>query len=67
MKAKKSRVGGGGVVKVGGDCVVITTLARAREHPFSTDGWDLVVIDECLSVMIILFYLNFALFFYFFL
>ena len=40
----------GKAVKVEGDCVVITTLARAREHPFSTDGWDLVVIDECLSV-----------------
>ena len=36
--------------KIDADCVVITTLARAREHPFTTTAWDLVVIDECLSV-----------------
>ena len=31
--------------------MVITTLARARDKPFHAHpGWDLVVIDECLSV-----------------
>ena len=36
--------------KIESDCIVITTLARAREHPFRTTAWDLVVVDECLSV-----------------
>jgi len=31
--------------------VVVTTLARCREHPFTMQAaWDFVVIDECLSV-----------------
>mmetsp|Transcript_12495 Transcript_12495/g.27881 ORF Transcript_12495/g.27881 Transcript_12495/m.27881 type:complete len:335 (+) Transcript_12495:910-1914(+) len=31
--------------------IVVTTLARAREHPFRNhEGWDFVVVDECLSV-----------------
>ena len=31
-------------------CLVISTLARVREHSFSRAAWDFVVIDECLSV-----------------
>jgi len=39
------------VVELGPRSLVITTLARHREHPFTQQpGWDLVVIDECLSV-----------------
>jgi len=30
--------------------LVISTLARVREHAFSKAAWDFVVIDECLSV-----------------
>eukprot|EP00966_Prymnesium_polylepis_P019232 443545-Prymnesium_polylepis.1 len=34
-----------------GNSLVISTLDRVRDHPFvSHAAWDLVVIDECLSV-----------------
>lgn len=35
---------------IDGNSVVISTLARVREHPFAKSAWDFVVIDECLSV-----------------
>ena len=35
---------------IDGNSVVTSTLARVREHPFAKSAWDLVVIDECLSV-----------------
>lgn len=39
------------VVELGPRSLVITTLARHREHPFvNQPGWDFVVVDECLSV-----------------
>ena len=47
---KVPRGSAGAGARVRGDCVVVSTLARAREHPFTRAGWDLVVIDECLSV-----------------
>mmetsp|Transcript_19002 Transcript_19002/g.58553 ORF Transcript_19002/g.58553 Transcript_19002/m.58553 type:complete len:754 (+) Transcript_19002:3-2264(+) len=38
-------------VALGPRSLVVTTLARHREHPFTNQpGWDLVVVDECLSV-----------------
>jgi len=40
----------GSAVNIGPSSIVLTTLARAREHPFKTAGWDVVVVDECLSV-----------------
>jgi len=36
--------------RIDSDCIVLTTLGRAREHPFNCTGWDMVVIDECISV-----------------
>ena len=34
-----------------GNAIVVTTLGRARDKPFVMQaGWDLVVIDECLSI-----------------
>eukprot|EP01043_Picozoa_sp_COSAG02_P017069 COSAG02_NODE_766_length_17389_cov_29.287045_1_plen_1976_part_00 len=37
--------------QIDGCTLVITTLARARDKPFvGHEGWDFVVIDECLSV-----------------
>ena len=34
-----------------GNAIVVTTLGRARDKPFLMQaGWDLVVIDECLSI-----------------
>lgn len=45
-KKKKSKT-----VELGPQSLVITTLARHREHPFvNQPGWDFVVVDECLSV-----------------
>ncbi|GBG27498.1 DNA-3-methyladenine glycosylase 1 [Hondaea fermentalgiana] len=44
------RIARGRHVKVDADSIVLTTLGRARDHPFSTLGWDLVIIDECVSV-----------------
>jgi 3-methyladenine DNA glycosylase/8-oxoguanine DNA glycosylase len=35
---------------IDGNSLVISTLARVREHPFAKAAWDFVVIDECLSV-----------------
>ena len=36
---------------IGPDCLVLSTLARARDKPFVTQpAWDFVVVDECLSV-----------------
>lgn len=35
---------------IDGNCLVISTLARVRDHPFAKAAWDFVVIDECLSV-----------------
>eukprot|EP01063_Lacrimia_lanifica_P021430 TRINITY_DN2875_c1_g1_i1.p1 TRINITY_DN2875_c1_g1~~TRINITY_DN2875_c1_g1_i1.p1 ORF type:complete len:2080 (+),score=730.03 TRINITY_DN2875_c1_g1_i1:59-6298(+) len=37
--------------KIDADTVVVSTLGRVRDKPFVAQaGWDLVVIDECLSV-----------------
>jgi len=44
------RIARGRHIKVDADSIVLTTLGRARDHPFSTLGWDLVIIDEAVSV-----------------
>ena len=38
-------------IKLDGNSIVVSTLSRVRDHPFTQHpGWDLVVVDECLSV-----------------
>eukprot|EP00667_Euglena_gracilis_P000117 EG_transcript_117 len=40
-----------GPLRIDGGTLVVTTLARARDKPFTAQaGWDLVIVDECLSV-----------------
>ena len=53
MLLRACRVAAPGVrcAQLGARSLVVTTLARSRDHAFvNQPGWDFVVVDECLAV-----------------